>query len=153
MDARQMLGFTAFSQGAQGFLFHNARVDYASLISSDGAYTNCKPQCSFPRGPGDGALYLRGPQGPLPSARLEAIRDGLEDYDYLYIAREFVAKVEAKNISTPDLDRLAGKIRPYFSPGNKLVSSVTKFSQDPAELEEARRLVAGYIVLSRGIQK
>jgi len=68
-----------------------------------------------------------------------------------YIARELAAQVEAKDVSTPDLDKLAAKIRPYFTLENDLLQGVTEFSQDPEELEEARRLVARYIVLSSAV--
>jgi len=151
MDTRQMLGFMAFAYGSQGFLFHNSRVDYAPVISSEGAYTNCQPRLMFPQGPGDGALYLRGPHGPLPSARMEAIRDGLEDYDYLYIARELMVEVEAKDVSTPGLSKLAARIRPYFALENDLVQSATQFIQAPEQLTEARQAVAQYIVMSSAL--
>ena len=39
--------------------------------------------------PGDGYLAYPGPGGmPLPSIRLECFRDGIEDYEYLYLLRQ-----------------------------------------------------------------
>lgn len=118
------------------------------MINSEGAYTNCQPRLMFPQGPGDRALYLRG---PLPSAQMEAIRAGLEDYDYLYIARELMVDVEVKYVSTPGLSKLAARIHPYFALENDLVQSATQFIQTPEQLAEARQAVAQYIVMSSAL--
>jgi len=42
---------------------------------------------------GDGNLIYPGPESPLSSIRLENIRDGLEDYEYLRLLGEKVERV------------------------------------------------------------
>jgi hypothetical protein len=56
----------------------------------------------FPAGWGDGYLIYPGPDGrPLSSIRLEVIRDGLEDYEYLYLLKQRVEARKAKKQATP----------------------------------------------------
>ena len=51
---------------------------------------------TFGRYNGDGYLLYPGPKGvPYPSIRLKALRDGFEDYEYLWLLRELVRKAEA----------------------------------------------------------
>jgi len=51
---------------------------------------------SFGRYNGDGYLVYPGPDGrPLSSIRFEALRDGLEDYEYLWTLRSLVKQAEA----------------------------------------------------------
>ena len=59
---------------------------------------------TFPGGNGDGSLFYPGEAGPLPSLRLYRIRDGIEDYDLLCLAREAVRQSQRSNASdtTPD---------------------------------------------------
>ena len=94
-------------------------------------------------------LYQKGPDGPLPSLRLEAIRDGPEDYDYLYLAYSCRADLRAASVSDPELEALAGEIGPYFEPGNPLVGSLTRYTEDPARLDAARGRVGLYVERAR----
>jgi hypothetical protein len=74
---------------------------------------------------GDGSLFYPGKQvgvdGPVSSIRLEVIRDGLEDFDYLTLA-----------------DALFGaeKTRSYVV---KMAPDMKHFEQDPLVLEKTRR--------------
>jgi hypothetical protein len=50
-----------------------------------------------PAAPGDGEMIYPGPEGrPLASMRLKAVRDGLEDREYLALAQERAAKGDAE---------------------------------------------------------
>jgi hypothetical protein len=42
-------------------------------------------------------LFYPGPQGMLPTIRLERLRDGLEDYEYLYLLAKAVTDGKVKN--------------------------------------------------------
>ncbi len=60
---------------------------------------------TFGRYNGDGYLLYPGPNGvPYPSIRLKALRDGFEDYEYLWILRELVAHAEARGIGGTAID-------------------------------------------------
>ena len=43
---------------------------------------------TFRRQNGNGSFYYPGADGPVHSIRLEAFRDGMEDYEYFYLLRE-----------------------------------------------------------------
>ncbi len=51
---------------------------------------------------GDGSLFYPGVRfgidGPLPSVRLECIRDGLQDYEYLKLAEELLGREEVMRL-------------------------------------------------------
>jgi Glycoside hydrolase 123, catalytic domain len=70
---------------------------------------------------GDGSLFYPGPVGPLPSIRLEILRDGVDDYDYLFILTEILkknkgkipAKLYSKAKNLLDIKALCGDLRNY----------------------------------------
>ena len=51
---------------------------------------------------GDGSLFYPGPEGPLPSLRLECIRDGIEDFEYLTLA--------ARHLGWETMDAFIGEV-------------------------------------------
>lgn len=55
---------------------------YGHGIVDDGPFSDWDPR-TFANRPGDGSLFYPGPDRPIPSIRLENIRDGLEDYNLL----------------------------------------------------------------------
>lgn len=73
---------------------------------------------------GDGCLVYPTRDGPVSSIRLENIRDGLEDYDYLALLAEAKGKPVAMR---------------YVA---RLVKSMTEFSRDPAALGQVRAEIA-----------
>ena len=59
---------------------------------------------------GDGYLLYPGPQGvPYPSIRLEALRDGFEDYEYLWKLNQLVE--QAKSGGKEAIDRVEESVR------------------------------------------
>ena len=51
---------------------------------------------TFGRYNGDGYLLYPGPKGvPYPSIRLKALRDGFEDYEYMWLLRGLVQKAQS----------------------------------------------------------
>jgi len=75
---------------------------------------------------GDGVLLYPGPDGPIGSIRLAAIRDGFEDYDYLALLA----------------DRHNGDWEPARAACLPVTRSLTEFTRDPAVLLQARDRVA-----------
>jgi hypothetical protein len=74
---------------------------------------------------GDGRLLYPGKEGPIGSIRLANIRDGLEDYEYLWLLAERSKSREAAREAC----------RP-------VAESLTEFSRDPAVLEAQREEIA-----------
>jgi len=95
---------------------------------------------------GDGLLVYPGrDQTPLPSLRLEVIRDGIEDYDLLSVLREtrdaVMASPRAK--AHRDLLALASQLL-AVRPG--IVRDLTHYTTDPQALLREREAVASAIL-------
>lgn len=81
---------------------------------------------------GDGWLIYPGRDWtPLPSVRLENIRDGIEDYEYLWLLREL----------DPENKLLVV--------GDDISQSLTKYCRDPKTIEAKRLAVARAIEAAR----
>ena len=94
---------------------------------------------------GDGLLIYPSANGPVPSIRLAAIRDGIEDYEYLAILSERLEAAKKRGASQSLLQRAvdAGNLE-------NLVTSLVSFSRDPLDLETKRRQIAEAIVALGG---
>jgi len=92
---------------------------------------------------GDGQLLYPGPdRQPLSSVRLENFRDGLEDYEYLWLLRDAVGKLKAKGGADPQLLADAEKA---LAIDDSLVKDLTHFTADPSALRRARAALASLI--------
>jgi len=78
---------------------------------------------------GDGQIICAGPDGPLTTIRLENIRDGIEDYEYLWLLDSLSA----------GRDQLAARVP------EELLTDLTHYSEDPSVLGAWRESVAGAI--------
>ena len=94
---------------------------------------------------GDGFLMYSGVEGdgvinriiPIPSLRLEAIRDGMEDYEYLCLMEKKInAFLEKRNITDIDADAV---LNTYY---DTLYTSRNDYDHDPAELLKIRKRIA-----------
>lgn len=144
MAHRLLMGFMAFAARTDGFLYYASYGGWArnSPIST-GPYTGLQPSRDS-----DDWLYLRGPGGitdHVPTLRLEAIRAGLQDYNYLHIAGAVRAELQAAGLETPELKAQAEALGQYATPGNDLVKSMTDFVQDPETLEAVKQRLGTYI--------
>ncbi|MGQ9455101.1 MAG: glycoside hydrolase domain-containing protein [Armatimonadota bacterium] len=92
---------------------------------------------------GDGQLIYPGPGGkPYSSMRFEAIRDGIDDYEYFYQLNRLVDKAaKAGNVDRA----LLAKARKLLSVRDDVVTSTTKYTFDPERLYSARAEVAEMI--------
>jgi hypothetical protein len=81
-------------------------------------------------------------EGPVSSIRWEMLREGIEDYEYLWMLRESVNKLEAtkrldhKTMYILELARKLLQVPPYITISQK------DFSRDPKLLYEYRKRVA-----------
>ncbi|NLY01731.1 MAG: DUF4091 domain-containing protein, partial [Rhodopirellula sp.] len=92
-------------------------------------YLDWKPAC-VANMTGDGCLTYPTPAGPVSSIRLENIRDGLEDYDYLALLADAQGQDAAKKFV------------------GRLVKSMTDFTHDPAALAAVRDEIADQIEIA-----
>ena len=82
---------------------------------------------------------------PVPTVRLEMLRDGLEDYEYFVILKKLV-KEKGGNLSRRKLE----KYQELLTVPADVSTSLTEFSVDPSAMEVHRDKLARAIeVLSR----
>lgn len=93
--------------------------------------------------PGDCWIVYPGPDGPLSSIRWEALRDGFEDYEYLWLLTDRNRKLAATLEAPPAL----------FDPGQRsdelafeLVHTMVDFCRDPKRLRRVREAIAAEVM-------
>ena len=93
--------------------------------------------------PGDCWIVYPGEDGPLSSIRFEALRDGFEDYETLWLLAERTRQI-AEELSVPegafDPDQRSDEL------ARMLVRGVVDYSGDPDELRAVREAAAGEII-------
>lgn len=100
---------------------------------------------------GDGHLVYPGPDGKLlSSVRLEAVRDGIDDYEYFHILSSLVKQAETK----PNVDKaMIERAKNLLKVREDVVKSTFEFTLDPTLLYEARREVAEMIERVKSSEK
>jgi hypothetical protein len=91
---------------------------------------------------GNGSLYYPAAEGPVPSIRMEVLRDGLEDYEYLHQLGQLVARARAREAFEPTLLQRAQRL---LEVDPELVGSMRSYSHDPEVLLAQRAAVADAI--------
>jgi len=90
---------------------------------------------------GDGQLIYPGPdRSPISSIRLENLRDGIEDYETLWLLREGVKKLAAKDSEKHKL--LIARARKALAVDDSIVKDLTHFTNDPRRLRRERSSIA-----------
>ena len=155
IESRLLLGLMSFKYEVGGFLYYsmaNWPLELNLSPITSGPYTNWDPRTlEHPKGwaCGDGSLFCAGPDGPIPTIRLENIRDGLEDYEYLCILHDIVERIEAGCPDTPERIAFLAAARPLLAVPSHLVGSVASYTRDSQALESFRRQVAAKILEGR----
>ncbi|WP_299577381.1 glycoside hydrolase domain-containing protein [uncultured Sunxiuqinia sp.] len=80
-------------------------------------------------------------EGPVPSLRLEILRDGLEDYDYLILLKKAIEQASGKK------KKLANEAKQLLELPAGIISDEKTYSKNPQDLLEYRRKLARYIEL------
>lgn len=102
----------------------------------------------YPRQNGNGFLYYPGRDGPVGSLRLEALRDGLEDYEYLWLLRDRVRQCREKGVAAEKVAEAEGLLQI----GDAVVSYFDKFTYDPRLVYNMRERVAMQIEILNGLR-
>ena len=153
ISTRQLMGFMTFAMKPDGYLYYMVqRYWHQRPTVTTGPYLQDWKMILN----GCGELTQRGPDGPLPSVRLENFRDGLQDYEYLKLAQDYMLSLE-KNpkakaaIQSSEYNTSLNKVKPLFTPGSKIVQSLSSFTHNPQEIEKARDDLAKYIIMAKEI--
>lgn len=145
MDCR-VLPWLYWRYGIEGFLYWSANFFGEANLAGGG------PEEKWPNRPwvaanfvetwsggrreynGDGQLVYPGPEGTaLSSLRLEALRDGMQDYEYLWLLRRGIRMLEATGLEA-DLASEAAR----WLEDQPIARTFDDWCRDPAELLAAR---------------
>lgn len=142
MAHRVLMGFMAYAMKTEGFLYWRIEKWWRGKPPiSEGPYVR---EHWIARE--SGQWLQRGPDGPLPSIKLEMFRDGLEDYEYLKLAQE---RIDRLSSSAPfAVRRQAVELRRFFQPGNAIFKDFANFTTDPEALRRYRVQLAEFIELT-----
>lgn len=93
---------------------------------------------------GDGQLIYPGPnRRPLSSIRLENLRDGIEDYEYLWLLRDAVTRL--KKSDPAKHQALIAEAERALAIDDAVVKDLTNFTGDPKVLRQSRAALARLI--------
>jgi hypothetical protein len=154
IEPRLLMGLMAYKCQTGGFLYYQIAkwlIAYhhpAGGWITSGPYTNWDPQCDTGNN-GDGSLCCAGPDGPIPTIRMENIRDGLEDYEYLKLLADLVKTLQAVGSPTPEQLAWISSSQQLLAVPSTLVASVTSYTRNTAALESYREQLATAILTGK----
>ena len=147
----RVLFWQTWQAGATGFL-------YWGICIWDGPPSAASGEPHFPDVPihmaehttyksfkvnGDGMLVYPGPDvTPISSIRLECIRDGIEDYEYLALLKRLVEKALETRTRQHAAVREAEAL---LDVPDRISRTMTEYTKDPADLFERRKAVGDAI--------
>ena len=138
----RMMFWQCFKYGAEGFLYWGT-THWDLNCQGDERWPE-KPWITYNRQPGHngcGYLIYPGADGtPIPSIRLSLVRDGIEDYEYLYLLRGLL---EAAGDQVPDELRSRAQYE-LIVPAEIMVDNKT-YCELPDRLLEVRARMAQVI--------
>lgn len=139
---RTLLGPMAHQAGVDGFLYYRVDRWYGHPVLDDDPTTSWDPR-TWNALAGDGSLLYPGPDGPVPSIRLENLRDGLEDYNLLDSLKQAIDQAPPK--TDP---RLIAKAK-HLLGGTDVAKSNYEYTGEPAVYHHWRTGVLDTIVRLR----
>jgi hypothetical protein len=156
LDGRQLTGFMTWQGKPDGFLYYSLALWQDITVQPDGSLKYALRKNPMRGAPltdwagsswidnnGDGTLAYPAENGPIPSMRLKAMRDGLEDYHYMLLLNTAVQDAKSGKVKMPDAwlqaSRSALKVNP------EVVTSLTVFSTTPETLLAERQKIAELI--------
>ncbi|WP_176011720.1 DUF4091 domain-containing protein [Victivallis sp. Marseille-Q1083] len=141
---RMLLGALAARYAPDGYLYYQTTMwpDDTPLVAG-GVLTNQDGRSSYQGYNGDGLLLYAGRNGPLPSLRLKAIRDGLEDYEYFHLLQQLADEAAAGRRDLNDGDRET--LRQLLAELPQLAESFESFDQSGNALLAYRRRVGDFL--------
>jgi len=93
---------------------------------------------------GDALFFYPTPAGLIPSLRAVNIRDGVEDWEYLYVLKKTLEMVEKSGVSIPE--ELKKESQQLLGVPDEVVSSTRSFTSSPDVIETTRRKIALAII-------
>ena len=148
-ESRLLMGFIAHKSGSDGFLYWY--VSQWQETVTRGPLTNARGRGAGSYN-GSGVIFYPGPDGPVSTIRMKAIRDGLEDYEYLWLLKQAVEKARGDVVGSGERqvpDDWLTRAEAALAIDDALVVSVADYSKNPEDLLTARRQIAELLVQAR----
>ena len=153
IEPRLFMGAMPFKYKVGGCLHYaiaNWNFGTSSGLITSGPYTNWDPRTVYSDSShgwvdGDGSFYCPGPTGPIPTTRLENIRDGLEDYEYLALLKS-IARTVNRCPTAPEQQTFVSEANALLAIPSSVMTSVTSYTRNPADLYNFRQQVAQKII-------
>ncbi|NQT52865.1 DUF4091 domain-containing protein [bacterium] len=163
-EHRLVMGLMPWKFHSEGFLHYSMNLwrTYRDAKTKDGKTVRRSTHFTEPidRGPltnsdgkawhdfnGDGQIFYPGPDGPLSTIRMKCIRDGLEDYEYLWLLKQAVTQM---NIQGAPIDRAwMARAQAALAVPDSVVRTLTDYTTDGARVLAARRAIAELLASSR----
>lgn len=90
---------------------------------------------------GNGLLFYPGDDAPVDSLRAEIYRDGMEDYEYLYLLAEKVKAVKLKNLEKNNKD-LINRAESLLNIDKSIAGSMREYTKDLDVIFNRRQKIA-----------
>lgn len=135
----------------EGFIYWGLYTWGYSAGPNYGSMVKYFPEMRWPNGTqwllenraGDGFLIYPSPNGePWSSIRLENIRDGIEDYEYMYLLRQLASRL---NDADPYQYEMKGKAEQLLTIGPDIIRSTTDYCRDPDVFLSRREQIGNLI--------
>ncbi len=101
---------------------------------------------------GDGSFFYPGLSGILPTVRAKNLRDGREDYEYLFMLKQAVAEVREGRRTVPDRAAWLKKAEAALTVGDEICAALDTYTQDGIPLLQYRSII-GELLNQIGGQK
>ncbi len=134
MAENRILFWQMFKSGAQGTLYWCINYWEKDIWKDPVSYADCN---------GEGSLIYWGKSGPVNSIRWEIIRDGIEDYDYLFILNGRIAEFK-KGDTNRKYSELISKAEKLCDVSD-LTPSLTEYTKDYLLLLNRRKEIGNMI--------
>ena len=152
LNIRILMGADAAKYRPDGYLFWaisrwTLPPSQNSHPVESGPYTVWDPQ-SIENFNGSGSWFYPGPDGPISSLRLEAYRDGVEDYEYYILLEKLIG--EKQHVASAELIENARNI---LSVSSTIVANTdaSSFTHAPNVFYNGRKQVAEAILSLEGV--
>ena len=154
--SHRIIFWMAWKYGVKGFGYWNTTYWHDGQLTDN---FREDPEERWPKGPwnplfnaktpanGCGQLIYPGPDGPIVSIRLSIVRDGIEDYEYLYQLNKRVEMLREAMQRSPDRDlkALMSRARRTLDRIDELVRSTAEYEKNPDKIYKVRNEVAELI--------
>jgi hypothetical protein len=155
IEARLLMGMLPYRINSHGMLYwKTTEWLFNDTPIREGPYTRWDPVSSRHSSGkwynGDGSLLCAGPDGPIPTIRLANIRDGLEDYEYLWLLAQLVDAADDLP-GSGQKQAFLNQAAPLLAVPSTVVASQTNYTHSSQTLYDFRASLAEAILAGQAL--